>query len=85
MSQPPSGGCVLKLGSRQQRSHRRTQPPSGGCVLKQNKNLSVSAPTPQPPSGGCVLKLVGIDGKPSDALSAAFRRLCVETVWATRR
>ena len=56
-SQPPSGGCVLKLGCIPARPHRHGQPPSGGCVLK----LSIVLPIPkrfsQPPSGGCVLKL----------------------------
>ena len=32
--QPPSGGCVLKLGNAASRRKRVIQPPSGGCVLK---------------------------------------------------
>ena len=34
-SQPPSGGCVLKLKSPGMASAEKLQPPSGGCVLKQ--------------------------------------------------
>ena len=36
LSQPPSGGCVLKQHARafSQQQHG-AQPPSGGCVLKQ--------------------------------------------------
>ena len=34
-SQPPSGGCVLKLANGMLRSSiTPVQPPSGGCVLK---------------------------------------------------
>ena len=33
-TQPPSGGCVLKLISGFQVFKRINQPPSGGCVLK---------------------------------------------------
>ena len=33
-SQPPSGGCVLKLNWFQAIKPNPTQPPSGGCVLK---------------------------------------------------
>ena len=35
MSQPPSGGCVLKLEFEQYGGAGAVQPPSGGCVLKQ--------------------------------------------------
>ena len=35
MSQPPSGGCVLKLRQRVRGAALDNQPPSGGCVLKQ--------------------------------------------------
>ena len=34
MSQPPSGGCVLKQASQRVLLVLRGQPPSGGCVLK---------------------------------------------------
>ena len=33
-SQPPSGGCVLKLAKGTVSKGLTTQPPSGGCVLK---------------------------------------------------
>ena len=36
-NQPPSGGCVLKLGGIPEEMHKLFQPPSGGCVLKQVK------------------------------------------------
>ena len=35
MIQPPSGGCVLKLGYATVFLRELIQPPSGGCVLKQ--------------------------------------------------
>ena len=60
------------------------QPPSGGCVLKLVESASNEQATYQPPSGGCVLK----QQLSSDAVNytrpAAFRRLCVETLWLTR-
>ena len=34
LSQPPSGGCVLKLKRIGFSYRKRFQPPSGGCVLK---------------------------------------------------
>ena len=34
MSQPPSGGCVLKLNKNWKDFIQYIQPPSGGCVLK---------------------------------------------------
>ena len=51
-SQPPSGGCVLKLDG----LVVGIQPPSGGCVLKHQLILTILAALIQPPSGGCVLK-----------------------------
>lgn len=33
-TQPPSGGCVLKLGNPHRRPNHALQPPSGDCVLK---------------------------------------------------
>ena len=36
ISQPPSGGCVLKRLVGLGYSRPSTQPPSGGCVLKQS-------------------------------------------------
>ena len=60
------------------------QPPSGGCVLKRNDSTYAYMIGAQPPSGGCVLK----QQLSSDAVNytrpAAFRRLCVETLWLTR-
>ena len=34
MSQPPSGGCVLKPFDLAEAEYVGSQPPSGGCVLK---------------------------------------------------
>mgnify|MGYP000479087514 CR=1 FL=1 len=38
--QPPSGGCVLKLGSIEISKEDKMQPPSGGCVLKPEARVS---------------------------------------------
>ena len=35
MTQPPSGGCVLKQYIHEEQKAIDDQPPSGGCVLKQ--------------------------------------------------
>ena len=43
MSQPPSGGCVLKLSWRFCTGSGGLQPPSGGCVLKQAEVISTLA------------------------------------------
>ena len=34
LSQPPSGGCVLKPLYNDKGERKTNQPPSGGCVLK---------------------------------------------------
>ncbi len=78
-AQPPSGGCVLKQNHHALNVGRVRQPPSGGCVLKPDIGGLRFKIRPQPPSGGCVLKLrVFCRFNPWD-VSAAFRRLCVET------
>ena len=77
--QPPSGGCVLKLGNRSMPAGILTQPPSGGCVLKPRRNVLVKGLLVQPPSGGCVLKQQGGQLRDSFGGSAAFGRLRVET------
>ena len=41
-TQPPSGGCVLKLRSAVAAHICRYQPPSGGCVLKLAKKVLVA-------------------------------------------
>ena len=56
LSQPPSGGCVLKRNMCLLLRTRSGQPPSGGCVLKRNMCLLLRTRSGQPPSGGCVLK-----------------------------
>ena len=106
ISQPPSGGCVLKpCADRRREWPGSRQPPSGGCVLKPYLSHRAKSAVFQPPSGGCVLKRYGRTGKrlclgqraqpPSGgcvlkltrpavcirvAPSAAFGRLCVETL-----
>ena len=57
LSQPPSGGCVLKLFHVAYFLIRYHQPPSGGCVLKPIIIPHITIKN-QPPSGGCVLKPV---------------------------
>ena len=57
------------------------QPPSGGCVLKQSVAGRGVETDDQPPSGGCVLKPAGSEIRNSDTQPAAFRRLCVETIY----
>ena len=77
-SQPPSGGCVLKLIRAQiitilgSAAFRRL------CVETEQARMSGKI-LQQPPSGGCVLKHQKTD---IDAAigTAAFRRLCVETM-----
>ncbi len=56
------------------------QPPSGGCVLKPRRSRKESRQSRQPPSGGCVLKPRHIPPSRQRQPSAAFRRLCVETI-----
>ena len=43
LSQPPSGGCVLKLLLPKRQLKKHHQPPSGGCVLKQNTRCFVQS------------------------------------------
>ena len=57
ISQPPSGGCVLKLAIARDIKPLPVQPPSGGCVLKLLFLHLFFCFFHQPPSGGCVLKL----------------------------
>ena len=56
ITQPPSGGCVLKQRQYVKNVERNGQPPSGGCVLKQRQYVKNVERNGQPPSGGCVLK-----------------------------
>ena len=57
LSQPPSGGCVLKPYFLASHDFLPAQPPSGGCVLKPPWRKALKRTVRQPPSGGCVLKL----------------------------
>ena len=79
-SQPPSGGCVLKLFTGLKSVRMKLQPPSGGCVLKHCNQARPIRYALQPPSGGCVLKQLDF-GQFGHHSSAAFRRLCVETCY----
>ena len=58
------------------------QPPSGGCVLKPQGCKLEQHNNRQPPSGGCVLKLNRLAHTVNITQSAAFGRLCVETMEA---
>ena len=61
------------------------QPPSGGCVLKLWLCVTRQhAICLQPPSGGCVLKHLSAHHVARALSSAAFGRLCVETVLILR-
>ena len=44
ISQPPSGGCVLKPVLHAETSQPTYQPPSGGCVLKQCSAILLCQP-----------------------------------------
>ena len=77
--QPPSGGCVLKLGRSKAGTLSLSQPPSGGCVLKQTSPNFSGEVKGQPPSGGCVLKLIVGVCFYLVINAATFGWLCVET------
>ena len=51
ISQPPSGGCVLKQPARRRQIRRLAQPPSGGCVLKLHE-YTAGALRPRPAAFG---------------------------------
>ena len=78
-TQPPLGGCVLKLQTLLTDLKLECQPPLGGCVLKPYNNGEFNKRGNQPPLGGCVLKLHRHYRTENQAFPAAFRRLCVET------
>ena len=78
--QPPSGGCVLKLGRMRIKMGNYYQPPSGGCVLKRTIPNLFDYRRTQPPSGGCVLKPPCENSSVLLLGSAAFGRLRVETI-----
>ena len=74
VSQPPSGGCVLKLFLSEGAWLGRL------CVETINA-LGNGAGRCQPPSGGCVLKrlLPRPEWSGGDTTPSSFGRLCVET------
>ena len=78
-TQPPSGGCVLKLEKSKKALEQQLQPPSGGCVLKQQFEEAKALIEEQPPSGGCVLKLADQEKLKAMFDAATFGWLCVET------
>ena len=78
-SQPPSGGCVLKLIEVAYLDVALNQPPSGGCVLKQPARQAVQAlGDPAAFRRLCVETTLNIQIQTTTP-PAAFRRLCVET------
>ena len=58
MTQPPSGGCVLKLYSPYSFNTFPIPAAFGRLCVETVTRTRGIAPTAQPPSGGCVLKLV---------------------------
>ena len=73
--------CVETLTALSATAVTTEQPPSGGCVLKLVFSEDGSHFREQPPSGGCVLKLRFCRDFRALYDAAAFRRLCVETVY----
>ena len=71
---------MLKLTSLHHIRRRQAQPPSGGCVLKLALVMVSGLYNFQPPSGGCVLKPINTNDVAIRVASAAFGRLCVETI-----
>ena len=74
-SQPPSGGCELKLSFGGFGRLFLNQPPSGGCELKRVTRASGKVDVIQPPSGGCELKLSSKLSCYRTRVPAAFGRL----------
>ena len=64
-----------------ERALEQIQPPLGGCVLKLILFDLYQPLMLQPPLGGCVLKPFFKVGFAGIQRPAAFRRLCVETLW----
>ena len=78
-SQPPSGGCVLKLYNMAFEKVLPTQPPSGGCVLKLIENL-IHSNGKVPAAFGRLCVETKLENQPvCGSPPAAFGRLCVET------
>ena len=75
ITQPPSGGCVLKLLKSLAGRREASQPPSGGCVLKPEIGYT-PANLNQPPSGGCVLKQVVLGAVASGLPSRLRAAVC---------
>ena len=78
--QPPSGGCVLKLGKYEITFELVNQPPSGGCVLKHSViHRRCFWPIPAAFRRLCVETRLKLNRRNPYGVPAAFRRLCVET------
>ena len=78
-TQPPSGGCVLKLVPVTAPYPVRRQPPSGGCVLKHFRRpftLIISKPAA---FGRLCVETEEVAEMMAALSPAAFGRLCVET------
>jgi len=88
-SQPPSGGCVLKLCIHHACEYLAQPAAFGRLCVETGKCFFNPFPAAQPPSGGCVLKHHKPNAARSPARPAAFGRLCVETArrlsWLPRR
>ena len=80
MSQPPSGGCVLKQGKYSDESQQMAQPPSGGCVLKLSFVLQHLLGKIPAAFGRLCVETTSVDVCAKDKEPAAFGRLCVETI-----
>ena len=78
-SQPPSGGCVLKLNIVQYHQIGAKQPPSGGCVLKHGLSFMGWRHYAAAAFGRLCVETVAPAPYLPMRIAAAFGRLCVET------
>ena len=83
ISQPPSGGCVLKQPIPGNHSWRITQPPSGGCVLKPSNRKYPCRYTAPAAFGRLCVETFPFFLPVLIFPPAAFGRLCVETIWSS--
>ena len=80
MTQPPSGGCVLKPRQRHQKVFwGLSQPPSGGCVLKPYCTVVLRFNDFPAAFGRLCVETTQAVCLPTFKAPAAFGRLCVET------
>ena len=83
LSQPPSGGCVLKLLPDCGYPVSSFQPPSGGCVLKLQRQWRNGGRRYPAAFRRLCVETCGRLTAMSVIAPAAFRRLCVETASST--